>query len=142
MRVMWLGTYERAYPRTRVLVEGLRALGAEVVEHHRPLWERQEHKAGGFLRPGPLLRAGLGYLAAWAVLPVAAARGPRPDVVVAGYPAQPDAVPAWGFPPRTLILSGSSCRRGGSMRDAPKSTGKSTPRRHTSAPFPHSRKRA
>jgi glycosyltransferase involved in cell wall biosynthesis len=29
------------------------------------------------------------------VLPVAAARGPRPDVVVAGYPAQPDAVPAW-----------------------------------------------
>ena len=95
MRVMWLGTYERAYPRTRVLVEGLRHLGVEVVEHQRPLWERREHKTGGFLRPGPLVRAGLGYLAAWAVLPVAAARGPRPDVVVAGYPAQPDAVPAW-----------------------------------------------
>jgi glycosyltransferase involved in cell wall biosynthesis len=101
---MWLGTYERAYPRTRVLVEGLRALGADVVEHQRPLWERQEHKAGGFLRPGPLLRAGLGYLAAWAVLPVAAARGPRPDVVVAGYPAQPDAVPAWAVARATGAL--------------------------------------
>lgn len=95
MRVAWAGTYERSYPRTRVLIEGLRELGAEVVEHHRPVWERQEHKAGGFLRPGPLARAGLGYLGAWARMPAAVARGPRPDAVVAGYPAQPDVVPAW-----------------------------------------------
>ena len=53
MRVMWLGTYERDYPRSRVLVEGLRALGVEVVEHHRALWERHDHKAGAFLRPLP-----------------------------------------------------------------------------------------
>jgi glycosyltransferase involved in cell wall biosynthesis len=95
VRVMWVGTYERAYPRTRVLIEGLRALGVEVVEHHRPLWERQEHKTGGFLGAGSLARAALGHLAAWAALPFGAVRGPRPDVVVAGYPAQPDVVPAW-----------------------------------------------
>ena len=94
---MWLGTYERDYPRARVLDRaGCASSGVEVVEHHRPVWERQRHKAGAFLRPGPLARARPG-----------ATRGPGPawrrevsrerpvDAVVAGYPAQPDAVPAW-----------------------------------------------
>lgn len=95
MRVMWLGTYERAYPRPRVLVEGLRELGVEVVEHHRPVWERERHKAGAFLRPVPLARAAGRLAAAWAGLAVDAARERGVDAVVAGYPAQPDAVPAW-----------------------------------------------
>jgi glycosyltransferase involved in cell wall biosynthesis len=92
---MWLGTYERDYPRARVLVRGLREIGVEVVEHHRPVWERQRHKAGAFLRPGPLARAGLGYARAWRGLAHEVARERRVDAVVAGYPAQPDAVPAW-----------------------------------------------
>ena len=57
MKVMWLGTYERDYPRARVLIEGLREGGVEVVERHRPVWERERHKAGAFLRPLPLARA-------------------------------------------------------------------------------------
>jgi glycosyltransferase involved in cell wall biosynthesis len=92
---MWLGTYERGYPRSRVLVEGLRELGVEVVERHRPVWERESHKAGAFLRPLPLARAGLGFAGAWARLAAAAAREGPVDAVVAGYPAQPDAAPAW-----------------------------------------------
>ena len=92
---MWLGTYERDYPRARVLVRGLREIGVEVVEHHRPVWERQRHKAGAFLRPGPLARAGLGYARAWAGLAREVSHEGRVDAVVAGYPAQPDAVPAW-----------------------------------------------
>lgn len=95
MKVMWLGTYERAYPRARVLVEGLRELGVEVVERHRPVWERQRHKAGAFLRPVPLARAGGRFAAAWAALAAEGAREPRVDAIVAGYPAQPDALPAW-----------------------------------------------
>jgi len=96
VRVMWLGTYERAYPRSRVLVEGLREAGVEVVEHHRPVWERSRHKAGsGFLRPVPLVLTGGRFAAAWAGLAVDAAREGPVDAVVAGYPAQPDAVPAW-----------------------------------------------
>ncbi len=63
MRVMWLGTYERDYPRTRVLIDGLSARGVEVVECHRPVWERQTHKAGGFLRPMSLIAAGLRMVA-------------------------------------------------------------------------------
>lgn len=92
--MLWLGTYERDYPRGRVLRAGLRELGDEVVERHRPVWEDRRHKAGAFLRPGPLLGAAGRFGAAWAAL-AREARGPRVDAVVAGYPAQPDALPAW-----------------------------------------------
>ncbi len=93
---MWLGTYERAYPRSRVLVEGLRARGVEVVEHHRPVWELQRHKAGAGSGGGRALARGAGrYAAAWAGLAVAGMRERPVDAVVAGYPAQPDAPPAW-----------------------------------------------
>jgi glycosyltransferase involved in cell wall biosynthesis len=95
MRVMWLGTYERDYPRARVLIAGLRELGVDVVEHHRPVWEDQRHKAGAFLRPVPLARTAGRFVAAWAGLVAEAARERPVDAVVAGYPAQPDAVPAW-----------------------------------------------
>ncbi len=93
---MWLGTYEREYPRPRVLIAGLRARGVEVVEHHRPVWERATHKAGtGFLRPLPLLATGGRWAGAWGRLAVSGGRERPVDAVVAGYPAQPDAVPAW-----------------------------------------------
>ncbi len=95
MRLMWLGTYERAYPRARVLVRGLRELGVEVVERQRPVWERERHKAGAFLRPVPLLRASGRFAAAWGALALEGAREPGVTAVVAGYPAQPDALPAW-----------------------------------------------
>lgn len=96
LHVEWVGTYERAYPRTRVLVEGLRAHGVHVTEHHRPVWERTRHKAGGFLSPGRLAGAGASWAGAWAGLAAAEPRMPGPvDAVVAGYPAQPDVVPAW-----------------------------------------------
>ena len=95
VHVEWVGTYERGYPRTRVLVDGLRELGARVDERHRAVWERTTHKAGGFLSPLSLARAGASYAGAWAGLAVSRNPGGRPDAVVAGYPAQPDAAPAW-----------------------------------------------
>jgi glycosyltransferase involved in cell wall biosynthesis len=90
---MWLGTYEREYPRSRVLVEGLRELGDEVVEHHRPVWERLRHKSG--LGPGRLALTGARYAAAWGRVGLAGVRERGVDAVVAGYLAQPDALPAW-----------------------------------------------
>lgn len=94
MRVMWLGTYERAYPRSRVLITGLRAHGVDVVEHHRPVWERRRHKAAG-LGPLPLAASAVRFAGAWAGLAGAAARECPIDAVVAGYLAQPDVLPAW-----------------------------------------------
>ncbi|MEZ5076264.1 MAG: glycosyltransferase family 4 protein [Solirubrobacterales bacterium] len=90
-RLLWLGTYESDYPRTRVLISGLRAIGAEVVECHRPVWELTRHKAGEFLSPRRLPATGARYAAAWAQLAVAQSRVGRVDAVVAGYPAQLDA---------------------------------------------------
>lgn len=95
LRVEWVGTYERDYPRTRVLVEGLCALGVQVSERHRAVWERTTHKAGGFLSPVSLAKAGASYAGAWAGLAVERHPDGHPDAVIAGYPAQPDAVPAW-----------------------------------------------
>lgn len=94
MRVMWLGTYDREYPRPRVLIEGLRGLGVDVVEHHRPVWEGSRDKTRG-LRPLPLAASALRFAGAWAGLAVSGAREAPVDAVVAGYLAQPDALPAW-----------------------------------------------
>ncbi len=93
--ILWVGTYESDYPRTRVLVAGLREMGLQVGECHRPVWERDRHKAGEFLAPTSIARAAGRYIGAWSGLLPRAMGAQRPRAVVAGYPAQPDALPAW-----------------------------------------------
>ena len=39
MRVLYFGTYDRAYPRNAQVISALRASGVEVIEQHRPVWE-------------------------------------------------------------------------------------------------------
>ena len=94
MRLLWVGTYERDYPRGRVLRRGLAELGHEVLECHEPVWERTRHKAGGFLAAAPLAAAGARATAAWARILVRERRLGPVDAVVAGYPAQADALGA------------------------------------------------
>jgi len=66
MRVCYFGTYDRDYIRNRVIIEGLRANGVEVVECHVPLWRGTEHKIRtverGPLRPGLIGRILGSYL--------------------------------------------------------------------------------
>jgi glycosyltransferase involved in cell wall biosynthesis len=90
-RLLWIGTYESDYPRTRVLVSGLRQLGVEVVECHRPVWELTRHKAGRFLSPARLPCTAGRFAAAWTALALEQRRIGPVDAVVAGYPAQLDA---------------------------------------------------
>jgi glycosyltransferase involved in cell wall biosynthesis len=92
-----MGTYERDYTRTRVLMAGLRELGVEVLECHRPLWELTRHKAGTFLSPRGLPRIAGRFASAWASIAAEQRRLPPVDAVVAGYPHQPDALPAFVF---------------------------------------------
>lgn len=89
-RLAWIGTYESDYPRTRVLIAGLRELGAEVSECHRPLWELTRHKAGEFLSPARLPATGARFTRAWGSLAREQRRIGPVDAVVAGYPAQLD----------------------------------------------------
>ncbi|PIS36159.1 MAG: hypothetical protein COT35_12660 [Nitrospirae bacterium CG08_land_8_20_14_0_20_52_24] len=49
LKICYFGTYEKNYPRNRVIIEGLRRNGVEVIECHYPLWEREHHKTGGYL---------------------------------------------------------------------------------------------
>jgi glycosyltransferase involved in cell wall biosynthesis len=76
---------------------GLRGLGVEVVECHRPLWELTRHKAGSFLSPAGLPAVARQFASAWGSLALEQRRVGGVDAVVAGYPYQPDALPAWVF---------------------------------------------
>jgi glycosyltransferase involved in cell wall biosynthesis len=87
--VLWFGTYSTGpgYPRTTVLVEGLRAAGVEVTECHVPLFDGAASKVSAVRRP---LRVALRTALAWARLALRFHRaGPR-DAVVVGYTGHAD----------------------------------------------------
>lgn len=86
--VLW-GTCDTGKPRVRILVEGLRAQGVEVVEIRADPWRGIEDKSqvrgiGRWL--GLFARIAIAYpRLAWAYL-----RAPAHDWVLLGYPAIPD----------------------------------------------------
>ena len=82
MRVLYFGTYERAYPRNAQVISCLRRVGVEVEERHVPVWEGSEHK----WTAGPL--AALRLARAQARL----LRRPEGefDAVIVGYPGHLD----------------------------------------------------
>jgi glycosyltransferase involved in cell wall biosynthesis len=90
LRVCYFGTYRATYPRNRLNIERLCLNGVEVVECHATLWkgleDREQVAGGGWLKPGFWLRAIIAYLRLiWRYLHVG-----RYDVLVVGYPGQPD----------------------------------------------------
>lgn len=90
MRVCYFGTYRAEYSRNRIMIEGLRRNGVEVVECHEPLWfgveDRVQAASGGWVRPSFWLRAGRVYLR---LLRKYRNVGDY-DVMVLGYPGQLD----------------------------------------------------
>ena len=95
MTVCYWGTYDRDYPRNRILMAGLRANGAEVRELHFALWRSPADKVrragSSWVRPALLARWAWGY----AVLTVRFFRSPRPDFLFVGYSGHFDVFPAW-----------------------------------------------
>ncbi|HET9014658.1 MAG TPA: glycosyltransferase [Thermomicrobiaceae bacterium] len=91
--VLYLGTYERDYPRNVLVIAALRRAGFDVREIHAPVWERRRDKVAGlrsivpWLRLGAALAVGYATLGARALLTVRSA-----DVVFVGYPGQLDMV--------------------------------------------------
>ena len=84
LRIAYLGTYDPGYPRNRVLIDGLRAAGAEVLEYAAPLdssltASEMATRAGAARLAGELVRAHLSLL-------VRHRGGVSFDVVVVGYP--------------------------------------------------------
>ena len=78
-----------------MLIDGLVELGVEVVECHAPIWERERHKAGAFLRPARLAATAGALATSWVRLGRAQARLGPFDAVVVGYPSQPDVLFGW-----------------------------------------------
>lgn len=93
MKVLLWGTCDKGKPRTRILLEGLRAAGCEITEIHRDVWAGIEDKS----QLGALARARryLGWLVAYPGLLVRFMAAQRPDVVFLAYPAQIDVLVLW-----------------------------------------------
>jgi glycosyltransferase involved in cell wall biosynthesis len=82
MRVLYFGTYERAYPRNAQVISCLRRAGVEVTEHHVPVWGERRDR----------WRAGIGTAARLAGAEFRLLQRPRHefDVVLVGYPGHFD----------------------------------------------------
>lgn len=91
LRVCYFGTYRDEYSRNRILMEGLRRNGVQVIECHERLWggieDRVESVQGGWKRPGFWRRVVTVYgrliRRYWQL-------GGAYDVLVVGYPGQLD----------------------------------------------------
>ncbi len=90
LRVCYFGTYRAGYSRNRILVQGLRANGVEVIECQEPLWrgidDRVQVVSGGWRRPGFWWRV----VRTYARLLARYRRVGDYDVMVVGYPGHLD----------------------------------------------------
>lgn len=90
-RLLYVGTYERDYPRNALTIAALRRAGYDVEEIHVPVFERTRDKTGGFLRPGSLARLGARLVLAYARLALRMMRRlAHADAVLFGYIGQGD----------------------------------------------------
>jgi len=91
MKICYFGTYEREYPRNRVVIDALRTAGVEVVECHVPVWELTRHKTGRFFHPLSLLSLAGRIIGGYLRLSVRFLRlAGGFDLVVVGYIGQLD----------------------------------------------------
>lgn len=92
LRVAWFGTYDRGVGRNAILIDGLRAAGARVVECHAPLWPGTDAKVAAVAGRGgrSLLRLAAGQVRAWVRLARAARALGSVDALVVGPTAHLD----------------------------------------------------
>lgn len=90
MRVCYFGTYRAEYSRNRIMIEGLRRNGIDVIECHEALWtgvdDRVAVASGGWLRPrfwARVLRMYIRLLSRYRQVG-------SYDVLIVGYPGQFD----------------------------------------------------
>jgi glycosyltransferase involved in cell wall biosynthesis len=90
LRVCYFGTYRAEYSRNRIMIEGLRRAGVQVIECQEQLWQgisdRVETASGGWLRPSFWWR----LIKAYRRLIQKHQQIPNYDVMLVGYPGQMD----------------------------------------------------
>jgi glycosyltransferase involved in cell wall biosynthesis len=90
IRVCYFGTYRANYVRNRLMIERLRDQGFEVIECHQRLWngidDRERVASGGWLEPAFWWRVISTYVQLFRLY----RRVGSYDVMIVGYPGQPD----------------------------------------------------
>jgi glycosyltransferase involved in cell wall biosynthesis len=96
MRVIWWGTYDTSMtPRTRILMDGLRAAGVEIVEIHAPIWDDVRHKA--LMPRGAVAWRLVRLLLSYPRLVARYLGAPEHDAVFAGCLGHVDVLVLWPF---------------------------------------------
>lgn len=93
MRILCWGTYDTSKPRARILIDGLRRNGVEVIEHHADIWGGVVDKSQ-IRGLGQRLSIVLRWIFAYPRLLWKLAREPRPDVILIGFPGLIDIIVA------------------------------------------------
>jgi glycosyltransferase involved in cell wall biosynthesis len=97
VRVLYFGTYDRAYPRNAQVISCLRGAGVDVVEHHVSVWEGRRDN----------WTAGLASAVRVAVSELRLLRRPKGfDVLIVGYPGHFDFPAArWAARGRPVVFN-------------------------------------
>jgi glycosyltransferase involved in cell wall biosynthesis len=91
LRVLYFGTYDKNYARNRIMIEGLRKIGAEVCECHVPLWQTTSDKVAAANGEYPLTILVKRVLQAYvALLKLYRSFHSQYDVMMLGYAGQLD----------------------------------------------------
>ncbi|MBY8976557.1 glycosyltransferase [Rhodobacteraceae bacterium NNCM2] len=95
MKVVLWGTYDLGKPRTRILREGLKEIGVEVIEIHSNVWEGLEDKSqiNRQSKLGVIWKVATSYPS----LILRYLRAPRHDAVLVPYLGQLDVLILWPF---------------------------------------------
>jgi glycosyltransferase involved in cell wall biosynthesis len=95
LTVVFWGTYDLSKPRTRILRQGLREAGVDVIEIHTDVWSRFADKSQ--IGRGAMFIALLKVLFSYPALIWRYIRAPKHDVVLVPYLGQFDVLVLWVF---------------------------------------------
>ena len=84
MKICYFGTYDRKRPRNRLIIQGLKENGIEVIECHFSLWKEIDDKSQ-IKAAGKKLGIFIRWIASWIVLPVKYLFFPPHQAVIVGY---------------------------------------------------------
>ena len=96
MRVVYWGTYDTGKPRNRIMIQGLRENGIEVIECHADVWKGVEDKSQVF-RWSQRLRVLIIWLSRYPRLIWRYLQLPKHDAVIVGYMGHIDVLILWLF---------------------------------------------
>ena len=100
--VMYFGTYEKNYPRNRIMIKGLQRNNVEVIECHQALWEKSEDKTGKFFKSKTKII--LNLLKGYNELIKKYKKSKKSNTIIVGYPGQFDMILIRLLAPRKKII--------------------------------------